>query len=309
MLNLVIAVAFAISPAQAQFWGEGRKGQSATDTIKGLLKQVAIVGASKKLEGALNRRETVAPVRAGEGLGRVTVTRADGYRGWYDADLLSTWTESALREVGFEAISRKGRKIVAGEMRETRSPEFNPATAQPLGQLNGSELFCIVTAREGRGDDRRVRVNEGRVTVSTDTRAEWACVTIQLVDVTGAIVASAEAEASDSTTGLESRVGAWGRGTQYASRRATRRDLAVVVAVVKATNAIGQQIAQRRAGANFDPITGKPVRQSACPVCQKLSQSGDRFCSGCGVKFLEGAPSALLSESEFAPQFVGKGEE
>lgn len=257
---ITIGVLFVITSSVA--YASDRR-ENFGETLAGLLKSAAIVKASEYVEGQLNRRETVQPVRAGSNLGRIVVNRADG-SGWYDSDLLTKWTENALREVGFDALSREGRELVKREMSDTRAPEFNQKTAQPLGQLNGTEYFAVVAVRQGSGPDRRIRIDQGRVSVESDTQSEWAAVTLQIIDITGAILALVDVEACDSGTSLDVAVG-WCDGIRYSGQQPTRRDRAVMAACIRAANSIGRQMADQRAGWRFDPATGQRLDQPTRP--------------------------------------------
>ena len=259
MVVLFVFISSVVAFADSENLGE---------TLVGLLKQAAIAKASSALENRLNRQERVRPVRSGQNLGRIVVSQADG-TGWYDSELLVKWTENALREVGFEALSREGRELVKREMNESCAPEFNPETAQPFGQINGSQYFAVVAVRQGSGPDRQIRIEEGRVSVESDTRFEWACVTLQIFDATGAILASDNVEANDSATSLDVAVG-WCNGVRYAGRQPTRRDRAVMAACIKATNSVGRQMADRRAGWQFDLQTGQRLDQPNQPTGWRL---------------------------------------
>ena len=234
------------------------------DALGGLLKQAAVAKVGEALENRLNRRETVKPVKSGQNLGRIIVSGADGF-GWYDDGLLAQWTVKSLRGVGFEALSRQGRDLVRSEMSETREPEFNPQTSQPLGQLNGAQYFAIVSVCQGSGPDRRIRIDQGNVSVESDQQSEWAAVTLSIVDATGAELASVDVEACDSATSLDVSAG-WYRGIEYRGWQPTRRDLAVMAACQKAANAVGKQMADQRIGWRFDPQTGKRLDQPTRPT-------------------------------------------
>jgi len=279
----VVSVFLIITSSLAQPWSGRRDSKDLGRTLGDALVRVAVGEGVRLVERELNRKRVVEPRYAGQ-LPRLVTNQTNG-SGWCHPGNIEAIAEVVFGKVGFTVLSRDGRDMARAEMRETSGPEFNPDTAQPMGTLDGSELYASVVVSQGQGAESRSSTFSPGMSTDVGVRSVWAQVIVRICDQTGRQIASTVCEASDSAVSLDLAKG-WCSGVRYRGYQPTREDLAVTAAITKAANAVGKEVAGKVKGWRFDPETGRRLSpaQVLCPACLAELPERAKFCPKCGQK-------------------------